>query len=352
MKFNYKLLSIPIIVLISLFYVNYIFSSQIESLKKQVDNIYFGNFIPLSRLHNIHKSYQDILIFDNINVSKKDIIENWNKYKKQYKTSKEQLIVDTLDRKIMNSFSKNNKQYYKYIITQIELLVEHETYLASIERKEFLLKYNKMDNYLFYNKIFILIILFFLLFMIIIEIIKKQNKDETIKEQYRLDSITDGLTSLYNRKYFDEVFLEIRDISYDNSCDSYFVMLDIDFFKQYNDTYGHNEGDVALIKVSKALDDIFIGEFEYVFRIGGEEFAILLFDSNINYTKTKLDQLNDTIKELNIEHKASNTGILTISMGVLQINTTNYNLDIKELYKLCDAKLYNSKENGRNQYTI
>ena len=129
-------------------------------------------------------------------------------------------------------------------------------------------------------------------------------------------------------------------------------MIDIDFFKQYNDNYGHESGDTTLISVANTLNNNFLKEFEYVFRIGGEEFAILLFDTNIEIVKFKLEKLRESIKLLNIDHSASETGFLTLSMGVLVIDENNYHLSNTELYKSADAKLYNSKQKGRDQYTI
>ncbi|MEA3384094.1 MAG: GGDEF domain-containing protein [Campylobacterota bacterium] len=353
MKLNYKLLSIPFLVLISLFYISFIFSSQIEILKKQVDNIYFGNFIAINRLHNINENFKNIIINKkDSKIFKNMIIDNWTKYKGQYKTNKERSIINIIDKKILKSFTNNSKSYYIYITEQVDLLTKHEIHSASIERKEFLKRYENMNNYLFYNQILIVVVLMFLLSFIIYYVIKNNKEVELLKDKYKEESITDGLTSLYNRKYFDETFTEIIDVSKNNSCSSFFVMIDIDYFKQYNDFYGHDAGDKALVSVARTINSLFIGDYEYSFRIGGEEFAILIFDNNIDTVKVKLDKLQENIKQLGIKHKASATALLTLSMGVLEINSSNYNLTNTELYKTADSKLYSSKENGRDQYTI
>ncbi|MEA3498937.1 MAG: GGDEF domain-containing protein, partial [Campylobacterota bacterium] len=278
--------------------------------------------------------------------------KNWKFYNNQYKTDKERIVIDKIDKFILATFEKNTKEYYQFVLKQISLLIEHEIYSASTQRKIFLNDYNKVKQYLLYNQIAIIIfIVLFMIFMIFL-IIKNNKKQEYLIEKYKQDSITDGLTKLYNRKYFDTIFDDITIISSDNNWVSAFVMIDIDFFKQYNDTYGHDAGDEALKSVAKMLDKTFKNDFDYVFRLGGEEFGILAFDTNIQILKENLNNVKINISKLNIEHSASATNLLTLSMGVVIINEDSYNSSCKELYKLADGKLYNSKENGRDQYTI
>ena len=352
MQFNIKLLAAPFIVLISLFYISFLFSSEIDRLKKEIDNIYFGNFIPVHKLHIILEKYNEIIHNGTtIKSNKKMIQKNWNFYSSQYKTDKERRIISKIDEEISFSFQANSDKYYKFIIKQINLLIEHEIYSASQQRKDFIERYEKVNQYLLYNKIFIIIFILIFISFIVFTIIKNNMKQEYLIAKYKQDSITDGLTQLYNRKYFDTLFNDITTISKENGWLSAFIMIDIDFFKQFNDTYGHDEGDSALKKVSKVLNT-FDDEYEYTFRLGGEEFGILIFDTNIEDLKEKLNAFQEKIKDLNIPHSASATNILTISMGVVIINKQTYNNTSKELYKFADDKLYNSKENGRNQYTI
>ncbi len=353
MKFNHKLLAIPILVLISLVYISFLFSSEIQRLKYQIDNIYFGNFIPVHKLHIIKEEYKNIIYNSkNFKSNKKNIIENWNSYSKQYKTSKEKQTIEKIDQQLKNSLKKYDKRFYTYMIEQIELLIKHEVYSASLQRKNFLKEYKRISKYLFYNQIFIIIFIIIFISYIIFITIKNNSKLEFLIEKYKLDSITDGLTGLYNRKHFDMVFSNMMPISKENNWTSAFVMIDIDFFKQYNDTYGHESGDVALQKVSKTLNLTFKKEYDYLFRLGGEEFGILIFDTNIRKVKENLNLLQKNILKQNIIHKASKTNLLTISMGVVIIDKKTYDYSSKELYKLADGKLYDSKDNGRDRYTI
>jgi diguanylate cyclase (GGDEF)-like protein len=353
MKIDYKLFTLPLIVLLSLIYISFLFSSEIERLKKQIDNIYFGNFIPVHKLHIIKGEYKNIINNPvNYNNSKEIIIENWNYYNSQYKTKEEREVVQKINRQVNNSFQKRTNQYYSYIMNQIDLLIKYEVSSAYNQRKDFITQYDKINNYLFYNQVFILIFSIVFIIIIIYSTMKSHHKLETLVSKYKSDSITDGLTGLYNRKYFDEILDEITIVSYENNWCSAFVMIDIDYFKQYNDTYGHDAGDIALKKVATTLDELFHGEYDYVFRIGGEEFGILIFDITLARLEKRLKELQKQIELRAITHSASKTNILTLSMGVVFIDKKTYELSIKEIYKLADKRLYTSKENGRNQYTL
>ena len=353
MKFNYKLLALPVIVLIALLYISFLFSSEIDRLKKQIDNIYFGNFIPVHKLHIIKQEYKNIINNETpYDVSKQVILKNWDYYNSQYKTEQERTVVNKVNKQVKKSFTKKNNQFYKHMLTQIDLLIQYEVSSASNQRKIFLEKYENITNYLFYNQIFIIIFTAVFVIFTVISFTKNYNRLEYLMNKYKSDSITDGLTGLYNRKYFDTIMDETTAISYDNEWESAFVMIDIDFFKQYNDTYGHDAGDVALKTVSNVLDTLFAKEYDYVFRLGGEEFGIIIFNTTKNELETRLKSLQNAIAVQKIKHSASKTGFLTLSMGVVIIDKNIYSLTRSEIYKLADKKLYQSKEYGRNQYTI
>lgn len=353
MKINYKLFLLPIMVLISLVYISFLFSSEIERLKNKIDSIYFGNFIPVHKLHTIKEEYNKIIVDPrSFNNSKKIIIDNWNYYNSQYKSETERKVVQKINNQIKTSLKKQNKQFYKYIINQIDLLIKYEVSSASSERKDFLIQYETINDYLFYNQIFIITFIVIFILSIIFVTIKNNNKMEYLVDKYKSDSITDGLTGLYNRKYFDNILDELLIVTKQNDWQSAFVMMDIDFFKQFNDTYGHDAGDIALKTVSHLLDTIFNEEYDYVFRLGGEEFGILIFDIDKNRLTSRLNFLQKALSSQKIKHEASKTRFLTISMGVVVVDKNTNSLSRTDIYKLADKKLYHSKENGRNQYTL
>jgi diguanylate cyclase (GGDEF)-like protein len=131
-----------------------------------------------------------------------------------------------------------------------------------------------------------------------------------------------------------------------------FMMLDIDFFKQYNDTYGHIMGDFALQKVANVLKKCFKRPGDFVFRLGGEEFGVLILDTDELNSARLAKDLCKMVKEEKIEHKASKVAnIVTVSVGVMSC-IADETLDSEELIKTADEMLYKAKETGRDRYMI
>lgn len=161
-------------------------------------------------------------------------------------------------------------------------------------------------------------------------------------------AINDALTEVYNRHYFNEVFLKYIQSAQRKDELVCFAIFDIDFFKQYNDTYGHQEGDKALQQVAKTIKQKLQRGNDLLFRLGGEEFGILFQNSSkehaIEYTNSFLQAVSD----LKIEHKKNSASpYLSISIGLVCKKATQIAND-KELYKEADDLLYDAKERGRN----
>ena len=165
-------------------------------------------------------------------------------------------------------------------------------------------------------------------------------------------SITDYLTQLYNRRHFSHIFdLELKRSKRDNK-NFILMILDIDFFKQYNDTYGHLQGDEVLKAVSNALKLSLKRSCDLVFRLGGEEFGVITSDIDYEGVVLLSKQLLNAISDLKIEHKSSKiSDFVTISIGVKIVNS-KINLEEKYIYKSADDALYEAKEKGRNQVVI
>ena len=164
-------------------------------------------------------------------------------------------------------------------------------------------------------------------------------------------SITDELTKLYNRRFFNtKIEDEINRAKRENNYFS-LLILDIDYFKEYNDTYGHQEGDVALEKVSFILKKYTNRSSDFAFRLGGEEFGIITTLDKIKVIEFA-NHLKNEIENLKIEHKSSIiNNYLTISIGI----TSKKGTDISNsniLYKEADDELYKAKKNGRNCISI
>jgi len=167
-------------------------------------------------------------------------------------------------------------------------------------------------------------------------------------EKLKEAAIRDGLTGLYNRRYFDEQIAiewarEIRE-----QTPSWMIMLDIDFFKRCNDVYGHATGDTCLIKVSKCLKELLHRPADFVARIGGEEFAIVLPSTELAGAMQVAETMRQGVEALQIENKGSEiVKVITISAGVCYVAPQRGD-QLEDLMKCADIALYQAKESGRN----
>ncbi|PRM89288.1 GGDEF domain-containing response regulator [Aliarcobacter cryaerophilus] len=165
-------------------------------------------------------------------------------------------------------------------------------------------------------------------------------------------SMYDGLTNIRNRRFFDEIFEKtFNEIKRDKKSLAV-LMIDIDFFKPYNDNYGHGQGDETLRKVAKALEKTIKRASDFVARYGGEEFVILLKDINKDGVEAVANNLLNAIRELKITHEFSKIeNYVTVSIGVSYYNSSSDVTKLELLLK-ADETLYNVKNSGRNDFAI
>ncbi len=171
---------------------------------------------------------------------------------------------------------------------------------------------------------------------------------EHLNEELKTASRVDGLTGLYNRRYWQERFDEMHKLCVRREKPSTALMLDIDHFKRINDTYGHQAGD-KVIKMLAALIKRCVRETDLAGRYGGEEFAIILNDSSVEDAKIVAQRIRQLAKRLVVEHEGESISF-TVSLGLAQFSP-----DFKGAMawlECADQALYEAKENGRNQYRI
>jgi len=176
--------------------------------------------------------------------------------------------------------------------------------------------------------------------------------DITDSKKLELDikriSETDSLTGLLNRRKFESLFKTTIKESGREKKLICFLMIDIDFFKSYNDTYGHFAGDGVLKRVSEVLKGALHRDDDYCFRLGGEEFGLIFKVESKEIAKTFSQTILESIEQLQIPHKYNEvSNYVTVSMGLL---CTEYSktIDTDEIYKLTDSLLYKAKSSGRN----
>ena len=163
---------------------------------------------------------------------------------------------------------------------------------------------------------------------------------------------TDPLTGIYNRRFFYEIMdKELRrTVRYGGRlC---FAMIDIDFFKNYNDTYGHLEGDKVLVAVTEKMKSLMRRGDDYLFRLGGEEFGIVCHCPDEGALHTYADTIRGAIEGMRIAHEANDVSdYVTISMG-MTIIPPEHLVTLDEVYEKADSALYRAKENGRNRIVL
>ncbi|MCJ8337179.1 MAG: diguanylate cyclase [Pseudomonadales bacterium] len=172
--------------------------------------------------------------------------------------------------------------------------------------------------------------------------------DITDKKSVEQLSLTDTLTGLYNRRHFDDILEKEVRISNRNKTLLTLAIIDIDYFKSYNDKYGHPAGDRTLAKVAQAIQAPLTRPADYAFRIGGEEFAVLFTNSNYDQSIEFLESMRAKIESLNIEHKGSDVcDNVSVSIGA-QIIEGALMIGSNQLYVKADQALYAAKIKRNN----
>lgn len=176
--------------------------------------------------------------------------------------------------------------------------------------------------------------------------------DITDKKRVEELSITDEMTHLYNRRYFNYIIPKELNRALRENKQAGFAIFDVDNFKLYNDNYGHQKGDSVLEKISEQLIAQLNRGGDYGFRLGGEEFGIFLYDTSFEGFEKIIENIRESIYQLNILHNYNESfGRVTASFGGVVFQITE-DTTLKSIYQTADELLYFAKENGRNRIEI
>lgn len=180
---------------------------------------------------------------------------------------------------------------------------------------------------------------------------KKQAEQKLMEANRMLNQLSrlDGLTQIPNRRSLDEILRQRWERSVQHSQALSFIMLDIDYFKLYNDTYGHLGGDQCLKQVAAAICDSVRKEDDYPARYGGEEFAIVLPNTKQEQALQIAEKIRAAVEALRIQHVSSKSGPwVTVSLGVASI-IPYPGAEPHDLISMADKALYRAKQEGRNR---
>jgi diguanylate cyclase (GGDEF)-like protein/PAS domain S-box-containing protein len=183
----------------------------------------------------------------------------------------------------------------------------------------------------------------------LVAITRDITRHKKLEKRLRLLSTQDGLTGIANRRLFDRTIEVEWSRSVRNSLPISLIMIDIDFFKNYNDSLGHQAGDDALKKIAVTMQQNFMRPGDLVARYGGEEFVALLPETSPNGAAMLAERLRKKIEALKIPHPDSKIGeFVTISLGVAHLIPRRGSRHDK-LVSLADKTLYQAKREGRNR---
>jgi diguanylate cyclase (GGDEF)-like protein len=158
----------------------------------------------------------------------------------------------------------------------------------------------------------------------------------------------DGLTGVANRRYFDKLLQREYQRALREGTEIAVLLADVDYFKDYNDTYGHLRGDDCLKEVAGAITRAALRPGDQVARFGGEEFVVLLPGTGWEGAREVAERIQENVAALEIEHGASRIGpMLTISLGMMSIKADR-SVTPESLVNMADCALYDAKRSGRN----
>lgn len=176
-----------------------------------------------------------------------------------------------------------------------------------------------------------------------------------LEDQLRLfgESLRDPLTGLHNRRFLSEALEREWRRAYRQLLPLSVLVVDVDHFKKYNDRYGHAQGDIALIAVGHCLKTSCCRPGDLTIRYGGEEFLLLLPETDLNGARLFASKLVGAVSALGLRHDDSPLGSVTISIGGTVVESRP-GLDIghKRVILAADEALYRAKDGGRNQYQV
>jgi diguanylate cyclase (GGDEF)-like protein len=170
-----------------------------------------------------------------------------------------------------------------------------------------------------------------------------------LRETLRIQSIRDPLTGMFNRRFMEESLeREIRRMARKKGQLG-IIMIDIDHFKQFNDTFGHAAGDILLRELGNLLKTNIRSE-DIACRYGGEEFVLIIPEVSLELTCKRAEQLREGFKHLNVQHGGRTLGPITISLGVAMF--PEHGSTGEALLRAADAALYRAKAEGRDRVVV
>ncbi len=309
----------------------------------------------LCRLEEGEKKYGKELIYlldavESVEARKK-VANGKNYYDDEIRYDVSDELFDIIDKSKVPSYTVTKDKRGEYIQAYAPFYTIEGDYIGLIGVDILTTKYKQIK--VKYFKIMISFVLTNLIIAIIAFTLFKyiQKAYSELEDQRYLLGI-DELTRLLNRRRFNEIFIEEWQKAQKSKLTLTLMLVDLDYFKEYNDNYGHSAGDMLLKTIGEALNKEVSKWGGYVGRFGGDEFQVLLPNIDIIQGEKIGNDILNAVKDLNIEHLYSpSSNIQSVSIGVVSIIPNN-KINRHEFFNYADSALYLSKRYGRNRVSI
>ena len=170
-----------------------------------------------------------------------------------------------------------------------------------------------------------------------------------LREVLRVQAIRDPLTGLFNRRYMEESLERELRRAVRNQQPLGVIMLDLDHFKEFNDSSGHEAGDAVLRELGNCIQTA-TRDYDLACRYGGEEFTIILLDASLDVAVTRAEKIRDTFKHLHVQHQNRHLPAGTLSLGVAGF--PQHGSTTEAVLRAADAALYQAKHEGRDRVVV
>jgi diguanylate cyclase (GGDEF)-like protein/PAS domain S-box-containing protein len=181
------------------------------------------------------------------------------------------------------------------------------------------------------------------------ETIKLSLSNLKLRDELREQAIHDTLTGLFNRRYLDETLPRELHLAQRRNSPLSVVMLDLDHYKRFNDSFGHGPGDALLREFGRVLRE-HLRKSDISCRYGGDEFVLILPDSSIADTQERVEQIRTFLRQIQIHHGEQVLDMITLSAGIAQ--TPEHGTTVRELLRAADDAMYAAKQAGRDRILI
>jgi diguanylate cyclase (GGDEF)-like protein len=182
-------------------------------------------------------------------------------------------------------------------------------------------------------------------------VVRNVTREAEFEAQLRALASTDALTKVANRRQFDETLSSEWRRGIRSKSVFSVAMIDVDFFKLYNDNFGHLAGDDCLRRVAAAIQAVLLRPGDFLARYGGEEFAVLMPETDAVGAGFVAERIREAVEKMGMEHPKSELGIVTVSVGLASL-VPKKDLEVSRLLRNADEALYSAKHAGRNRVVV